>query len=225
MTDVRCVTWFLTYWLLYFHVMFQFACFSLPRDYKHCSLLWKWLKWVNERLSLFQDAAGTRTLNETALSFFLPFSIIFSHAQECSKLILFSWMPLMISHHYFWKCTVVFTVIVHFLQCNNFFLVFSCIYHSRPLMTTWGVILLRDLHLFKSTKHDWPRPVLKNAILKWTRPFRQPNPPTSLASQSEYLWILMYFSPIPFPTQNKQPHQNYPNPLCGSWFANSCLFY
>lgn len=62
------------------------------------------------------------------------------------------------------------------------------------------------------THFAWPGPVLKNNILKWTRPYRQPSPLTRLASQSEYL----YFSLIPSPTLNKHPHQNYSGLLCGS---------
>lgn len=69
--DIRRATWFFSYRLLYFPFMFQCARFSLPGDYEHCSLLWKWLKRLNERFSLFQDAADTRTLSEIS-SVLLP---------------------------------------------------------------------------------------------------------------------------------------------------------
>lgn len=64
--------------------------------------------------------------------------------------------------------------------------IYTHIYHSSPLMTTF-------------TDFAWHRPVLRNTILKWTRPYHQPSPLTKLASQSEY-WCTFPLFPSPLKT-------------------------
>lgn len=122
--------------------MFYLVCFSLHRDCKYCCLLWKRFRRLNGHFSLFQEAADTRTLNQMSLPFFAallylsPFSSMLKNRlnefcfPKCPD--DFTLLPLTLEMHsrFYHNCS--------FLQCNNFFLVSSCIYHSSPLMTTWG---------------------------------------------------------------------------------------
>ena len=96
-----------------------------------------------------------------------------------------------------------------FLQCNNFLFFFLHI-SQYPLNGHLGKFCLGNLNLLKSWKHDWPRLVQKMPFSNGVDPTARES--TDQISPSEWILILMYFSLIPFPAQNKHPHQNYPIP-------------
>lgn len=103
------------------------AC--LHRDGEHCPYFWTCL---NADLFLFQDVADTSTLS---FFVFIPFNLFSRSPEDAESAVLF-------------KCPDIFTQYLKmhrgiysncpFLWCNNVFLVFSCICHRRPSVTTYG---------------------------------------------------------------------------------------
>lgn len=175
---------------------------SFFRDCELSSLQWKWFKWLNEHLSFL---GCCRHQNHSYLSVLLSLPL---YPSAFLTLLSISWINSIFLNAY----TVFFSHNWRFffiLQWSNFFFVFPCIHHSSPKWLLVGILLIIDNCTFSS--HQKRHPTNRK--------------PTEQISLPEWILILMYFSLIPSRFQNKPPHQNCPNPLCGSWFANSCLSY
>lgn len=178
--------------LIYLTHIISFSCFSwnassLPRRCEHCLMLFDdWNDWIRVSLSC-------RTWNDWPLCTHLSLSFILKNmlSEFCSPKCPpndFTHFHTVTKRHC-WKWTIIFSSTGKSISYSAIisFLVLSCISHSNN-QCLLEENLLKDLYPFKSSKHDWPRPILNTAILKWTRPHHRPSPLTRLASRSEYLY-------------------------------------